>query len=143
MSNWTYVLRRNAANHAITTALIHPSYGIGVGPENLATKVAAADRLLSEAGAAGVKIDMGTDAFVDFWRARAEVAFDATFDTAGGYRGTLTTGSRPVTGLTLEFGDELASFTCGACSGFRIDRRRVVLDTLPENQTFELGAVPR
>ena len=126
-SLWQYATLRNAANGAHTVALVHPSWGVGVPETNQGVKFTAVDRLLTAAERVGVRTDLGVLEVSDFWRAREGVAFDATYDTAAGYRGTLTAGDVPVSNLTLEFGDTVTTFACDACGAYTIAGRRVVL----------------
>ena len=129
---WTYSALRNAANGGHSMALIHPSAGIAVPQENIGVKMTAADRLLSLAEGAHIRTDVSTEVLADFWRGREGTAVDADFDSSRGYRGTVAVGALPVTGLTLEFGDNVTTFTCDTCGAYRIAGRRVVLtDTLP------------
>jgi hypothetical protein len=127
LSLWSYDLWRNAQNGAITVALIHPSYGVGVGPENLRIKLLAADRLLRSAEAAGARTDLTMEQLADFYRGRDATVVDASYDTSIGYRGTLHFGAVSVQNLTLEFGDVIHAFSCAACGPFEIAGNRVVL----------------
>ncbi len=141
VGRWASVLLHNAANRAHTTLLVHPSFGLGLGPENLAAKLVAVDRLLAVAASAGLRTDVSVTALGAFWQARREVEVDAGYDSATGYRGTITAGAREITGLTLEFGDVIRRFDCAACGPTRIGGRRVVLTgTLPAGRRAEFTA---
>ena len=144
VSAWASALLRNAANNAHTTLLVHPSFGVGLGPENLAAKLVAVDRLLAVARAAGLRTDVSVTALAEFWRARREVQVDASFVSATGYRGSITVGDRAVTGFTLEFGDVIGRFECAGCGPTRIGGRRVALTgTLAAGRRVEFTALPR
>ena len=68
--------------------------------------------------------------FGDFWRARAKVTFDATYD-GNGYSGFIRNGDEPVRDLTFEFGEPIRVFGCEACGKVELHGKRVVLrDTL-------------
>jgi hypothetical protein len=125
-SLWHYILLRNAQNRSFTTLLLHPSTGRGMPPENLRVKVEALGRLIGEAKAEGVAT-MSMEEAGDFWRARLGVELDARYDSAAGYTGTLTMGATTAPGMTLEFGDAVASFTCEACGPFSVRGKRVVI----------------
>ncbi|MFO0645364.1 MAG: MopE-related protein [Polyangiales bacterium] len=126
-SLWTYAALRNAANGAHTVALVHPSWGVGVPETNQGVKFTAVDRLLTMAERAGIRTDLGVPEVADFWRAREGVALDVSYDSAAGYRGSVTVGAYPVSNLTLEFGDAVTAFTCDTCGPYTITGRRVVL----------------
>jgi peptidoglycan/xylan/chitin deacetylase (PgdA/CDA1 family) len=128
---WRYSLLRNAENGSYTTLLLHPSTGREMPPENLAVKVAVLGHFLDEAKAAGVLIEPLGDAG-DFWRARLDASIDARYDPATGYSGTLVVGASTSPGLTLEFGDAIAGFTCDKCGAVTVHGTHVVLqDPLP------------
>ncbi len=126
-SLWSYAALRNAANGAHTVALVHPSWGVGVPETNQGVKFTAVDRLLTLAERAGIRTDLGVLDVAEFWRAREGVALDVSYDTAAGYRGSLTVGAYPVSNLTLEFGDTVTAFSCDACGAYTITGRRVAL----------------
>ena len=123
---WQNALLKNADNGSITTALVHPSRGRDSPDDNLALKVTAVERLIENAKAHGIAVDT-LDHFGSFWRARAQVLLDGSYDSATGYRGTVKTGSVPVTDLTLEFGDPIANFACAACGTVEVHGKRVVI----------------
>ncbi len=144
LSAWTSVLLHNAANNAHTTLLVHPSFGVGLGPENLGVKLAVVDRLLQIAAMAGLRTDVSVTALDAFWRARRGALVDASFDSTSGYRGSVTAGEEGVTGLTLEFGDVIREFDCPDCGPARVGGRRVVLlGTLSPGRRVEFTARPR
>lgn len=142
MTSWRYIMYRNASNQAHTTVLIHPSYGIGVGQENLPWKMEAANRLLAAADErGGVLTSSNVEDFTRFWRAREQVEIDAHFDSATGYTGTITVGALAMTGLTLELGDTPALFQCDLCGPSEIHKNRVVLrGTLPPGTVATFSA---
>ncbi|HZU83569.1 MAG TPA: MopE-related protein [Polyangiaceae bacterium] len=137
---WTYAMLRNADNGAHTMSLLHPSFGLGVPPDNLQNKLAVLETYLVACRSRGVKVDATIADVVDFWRAREEVNVDARYDV-GFYTGTLTTGAHPMRNLTLEFGDAIASFSCAACGPADVVGNRVVLRaSLPPATAFSFGA---
>ncbi len=143
-SLWKRVLLLNRANQAYTTVLIHPTdyssgdAGAASGPS---AKIRGAQGLLQAAADADVRLET-IEAVTDFWRGREGLTVDARYD-ATGYRGTLRTGNRPVTNLTLEFGDAIASFTCAGCGAVkRVGKRVVLTSTLTPGQTLSFTAVP-
>lgn len=138
---WKYILGRNADNQTLTVALIHPSYGLGVGPENLAIKLSAADRLLANAQEAGLKVDLGMEELVQFWRGRAEVALDISYDPARGYQGTIRTGSVAAPRLVIELGDEVSVAHAGTLPVQIQGRRVLIADTIPPRTTVPFDAL--
>lgn len=141
VGTWTYVLRRNLDNGGYTVVLVHPSWGVGAGPENLPFKMLAVDRLLSAAGELNVLV-ASLDDMATFWRARRGTRIDARY-TPGGYTGTVETGAYPIADLTLEFGDQIADFSCDGCGDTAVFGNRVVLaGPLPAGATFAFSAVP-
>ena len=123
-SMWTYALLRNADNGAHTLSLLHPTYGLGVPDNNLVNKLAVLERYLQAARARQVRV---TDTLADvgeFWRAREETALDASY-AGGRYDGTIATGAHQIQGLTLEFGDTIASFDCPACGAVQLSGKRI------------------
>ncbi len=140
---WRYVLLRNAQNRAVTTLLLHPSRGRGMASDNLEVKLEALASLLDD-----VK---GYDAVVrpmeemgDFWRARLDSSLDGSYEGGTGYTGTLTIGATTAPGLTLEFGDAVASFTCAACGETRIHGKRVtIVGALPPKTKASFAASVR
>jgi hypothetical protein len=123
---WRLALLGNLHNRALTTVLLHPSRGLDAPLENVAVKMEALAGLLDDAASLDVMVrtmeEMG-----DFWRARLDTALDATFDTATGYRGTLSIGRATAPGITIEFGDVIKSFSCAACGEVKVRGKRVVL----------------
>jgi hypothetical protein len=142
MTLWSYGLLRNADNHGYSVVLIHPSWGQGVGPENLPNKMRGARRLLETASRRGAVLENIEDLAV-FWRAREQVELDAYYETTTGYSGTLRTGELPVSNLTLEFGDTPTVFACPDCGEYQIAARRVVLrGPLAAGTTYAFTARP-
>lgn len=142
LAGWEYALRRNAGNEAVTTLLVHTSWGRGVGPENVPIKLGAVERLIGLAASLGVRMDMGMDTYAEFWRARLATSVDARWDPATGYRGTITTGAFPVSNLTLEFGDEIQQFCGTHCGATQVRGHRVLIRTLSAGASFTFRAVP-
>ena len=127
-------------NRTVAVGLIHPSYGLGVGPENLAIKLAAADRLLANATAAGIKTDLVMEEYIRFWRGRAEVRLEASFAPESGYSGTIRTGSVAVTGLVLELGGVLREGRVGSHPVRLGGSRLLVEDEIPARTTVGFEA---
>lgn len=137
---WDYVLLRNVQNRSMTTLLMHPSRGRGAPMDNIQTKLTVLDRLLKHAAEAHVTT-RSIDEYGDFWRARLDARLDATFEPKTGYTGTLTVGNTTAPGLTLEFGDRIATFTCAECKKTRVQGNRVVIEeALPPNTKAEFVA---
>jgi len=143
-SLWKRVLLLNRANQAYTTVLIHPTDyssrapGTPPGPP---AKIRGAEGLLDAAADAHVRLDT-IEAVAGFWRGREGLTIDARYD-ATGYRGTIRTGQQPITNLTLEFGDAIASFTCAECgTAKRVGKRIVLSSTLAPGRTLSFSAVP-
>ena len=145
LAKWTYTLLRNLANGAWTTLLIHPSYGQGVGPENLAVKIDTADKIIRIAKPLGAHVD-GIEALGDFWRGRDDTNLVVRWPPGVGYVGTLTTGTLPAPQLSLGFGDRLSGFECtlaliqgdvkpAPCLVKRVNGRVVFAQTLPPKTT--------
>ncbi|MDO9017527.1 MAG: hypothetical protein Q7V43_11495 [Myxococcales bacterium] len=144
LSAWSSVMLRNAANNAHTTLLVHPSFGAGLGPENIAVKLGVVDRLLDAASAAGLRTDVSVTALAAFWRARRDTQVDASYEPGRGYRGSITAGAESVAGFTLEFGDAIGEFACPDCGPTRVGGRRVtLLAALAPGRTVEFTARPR
>ncbi len=124
-TRWHYVLLRNAQNRSFTTLLMHPSRGRDMPDSNLRVKMGALDRFLSAAAEADV-MAWKVEEMGDFWRARLATSLDASFDQTV-YKGTFVTGQLSTAGLTLEFGDEITSFSCKACGEAKVQGKRVIL----------------
>ncbi len=142
LTNWTYVTLNNAANHMVTTQLVHPSYGLGVGPENLAIKVEAVGKFVDKIKPLSVLLEQVVS-MGDFWKARDPVALVVNYDPVTGYSGTVTTGVLPASRLVLEFGDNIKTFAMGGLSASTIVNNRVALgSTLAANTTYSFTAKP-
>jgi peptidoglycan/xylan/chitin deacetylase (PgdA/CDA1 family) len=126
MSLWRLALLGNIHNRAFTTVLLHPSRGLSAPIENVRVKMEALEGLLDDAASLDVTVrtleEMG-----DFWRARLDAGLDAAFNTRTGYTGTLTVGATTAPGMTLEFGDVVARFSCPLCGEVRVRGKRVVI----------------
>ena len=137
---WDYVALRNVQNRSYTTVLLHPSRGYEMPPENLRIKLDVLDTFIGRA----LMLDLmprPMEEIGDFWRARLDTQIDATYDAATGYAGTVTVGKEPVKGLTLEFGDVVRDFNCGACGKAMVHGKRVVLvDELPADTKASFAA---
>jgi peptidoglycan/xylan/chitin deacetylase (PgdA/CDA1 family) len=143
LSLWSYILLQNARNRSFTTALVHPSRGRAQPPENLAVKVAALRDFLRAASVTD-SVALPLEEAGDFWRARLSSSLDASYDDKKGYAGTLTIGAKTAPGLTLEFGDDIKSFTCASCGETKVKGRRVTLVKAPAaNAKLEFTASVR
>ncbi len=142
MTQWQYAMLRNADNHAVTMVLIHPSYGQGVGPENLPFKMRAAENLLTAATRRGAVLESFAS-MMQFWRARERTTLEVTYSPVAGYTGLLETGDLAAPKLALEFGDNIQSFDCAECGSFVIRGNRVLLTgPLPAGKQMPFSAHP-
>ncbi|HXX66410.1 MAG TPA: hypothetical protein VEK07_04460 [Polyangiaceae bacterium] len=130
VATWIHVLRENARNKSYTTLLLHPSVGRGMPANNLRTKVEALKRFIDEAKTLGVAV-LPLEQVGDFWRARLDASLDARYDPAVGYSGTLAMGETTAAGMTLEFSEPVADFSCGDCGPVAVHASRVVLTEAP------------
>lgn len=140
VATWSRILRENANNNSYTTLLLHPSVGRGMPPENLRIKVEALKRFIDEAKALGVAVlpleDVG-----DFWRARLDASLDVRYEPAVGYSGTITMGETTAPGMSLEFSDTIADFSCDGCGPVAVRGARVVLtEAPPPHQSMAFAA---
>ena len=140
LTNWTYTMLQNRANRAWTVQLVHPSYGLGVGPENLPVKIESVQKYIAQYQ----QYDVLTDLVVplgDFWRARDAVQLAVNYSPTTGYSGTITTGPLGAPRFSMEFGDKLATFTCNGGGTPTIVGNRVVLPTtLAANTIYTFSA---
>ena len=142
-ANWKYAFLRNMANNAWNVMLVHPSYGLGVGPSNLAVKIDSVRQFIKTVKPLDVVIEQ-IDALGDFWRGRDGVQLSADFDAAKGYSGKLEVGTVAAPHFSLEFGDQLASFDCPSAGPFTLAGNRVVFtDPLPAGATLTFTAVSK
>jgi peptidoglycan/xylan/chitin deacetylase (PgdA/CDA1 family) len=139
LTRWKYAFLQNQANNAWNTMLVHPSYGIGVGPSNLQAKLDATAKFLDFLATQDAAIPDLSEAG-EFWRARDAVVLRASW-TGNGYSGTLATGAQAVSHFTLEFSDQIGAFSCPGCPASHISGRRLAFDTpLPANSTWSFSA---
>jgi hypothetical protein len=122
-TGWEDALLGNAANGSLSTLLVHPSLGADVPDDNIELKINAVAWIIETAQAHKIPMDTLLH-FGDFWRARAGVRVDASYDAQKGYQGVLEVGALPITDFTLEFGDALASFTCPGCGRIELHGKR-------------------
>ena len=143
---WTTLLEENAANGAPTVLLVHPSWGQGVGPENLPVKIEAVRQMIRRAKGLGVRLstlnEMG-----DFWRGRDGVAMRATYEPDRGYRVELNVVADSAPNFSLAFSETVAEAVCesvtGACPPMRFAGRRVVFEgVLEANRSYLLAVRP-
>jgi hypothetical protein len=143
VSLWSYALLRNADNGAHTLALLHPSRGLNQPPDNVRNKVTVLKAVLQVAATRGLHLTATAADLVNFWRAREEVAMDASFvgGDAPAYIGTIRTGVHEAPDLTIEFGDTIAGFDCGGCASLHLAGKRVTLQgKLPPMTTIAFRA---
>ena len=147
LTSWTYTMLQNKRNGAWTMLLVHPSWGQGVGPENLPIKIAAVREMIQRAKAHDIPIRT-LDEAGDFWRGRDGVGIDASYDPADGYRVVLTVGEYPAPEFSLQFGDAIGAITCEgeteACPEATIAGARVVFDApLPAGSSYTFRATTK
>ncbi len=141
-SRWDYVLLANAENRAVTTLSLRPSRGGDAGDDAMRAKMTALDRILTRAASTGAAV-VSMDRMGDFWRARLDSRIDATWEGAA-YKGSILAGKATAPGVTLEFGDEIAAFSCPECRGdARVVGKRVVLPPLEAGRRVEFTARTR
>lgn len=138
--SWEYVTKENIKNRAYTTLLLHPSRGFNMPIENLGVKIGVLEKYFDR-----IKdLDLVTRTMEeagDFWRARSEATLDATFDSTRGYTGTLVVGNTTAPGLSLEFGDDIAQFSCETCGEVKIRGKRVtIVKALPPGTKVEFAS---
>ena len=142
LTRWKYAALQNLRNNAWNVALIHPSYGIGVGPENLAVKIDSAGRLLDFLATQPVQLG-DIDRLGDFWRARDETKLTVTWNPPSGYTGTLQVGAHDAPHYTLEFGDTIGTFSCPGCGPTQVSGHRVqFMQALPAGGRYGFTATP-
>jgi hypothetical protein len=142
-TGWEDALLGNAANGSLSTLLVHPSLGADVPDDNIELKINAVAWIIETAQAHKIPMDTLLH-FGDFWRARAGVRVDASYDAQKGYQGVLEVGALPITDFTLEFGDALASFTCPGCGRIELHGKRAVFRaTLAPRTKLSFSALPR
>ncbi|HEY2516189.1 MAG TPA: hypothetical protein VGI39_35200 [Polyangiaceae bacterium] len=128
-SLWEYLVLENQRNGSMTTLRVSPSRGEGASADNVHAKALFFGRFLDEVARLGrgqIAVEPIADVG-DYWRARLDATLDARFD-AKGYTGSLTLGKATTAGLTLEFGDAIASFDCPKCGATKVDGKRVAIE---------------
>jgi hypothetical protein len=140
LARWKYAMLQNKMNGAWSMLLVHPSYGRGVGPENMKVKINSVASFIDSAKANSIRIERISDAG-DFWRGRDEIRLSAAWDPATGYAGTIQVGAHAAPRFSLEFTDRIGTFTCVGAGLVTVDGRRVVFqDPLPANAKFAFTA---
>jgi len=139
LNNWFYALLKNAANGAWNMTLVHPSYGVGVGPENTVWKIDTIAKFLDLALPTGVYVGDMTEVG-DWWRARDQVKLSVAWSPTTGYSGTITTASLPVSKFSLEFTDNIGNFTSNGGAVTKAGRRVVFNGTLAANTAYSFTA---
>jgi hypothetical protein len=140
LARWKYAMLQNKMNGAWSMLLVHPSYGRGVGPENMKVKINSVASFIDSAKANSIRIERISDAG-DFWRGRDEIRLSAAWDPATGYAGTIQVGAHAAPRFSLEFTDRIGTFTCVGAGLVKVDGRRVVFqDPLPANAKFAFTA---
>jgi len=125
LNNWLYAYLKNAANGAWSMNLVHPSYGVGVGPENTVWKVDTVAKFIDLVKPLGAHIDT-LDAVADWWRARDEVDLIVNWNQATGYVGSFTVGSLPISGFAIEFTDAIGTVNAPGAGAVTVSGRRVI-----------------
>jgi hypothetical protein len=128
---WTTLLEENTANGAPTMLLVHPSWGQGVGPENLPVKIDSVRQMIRRAKALGVRLSTMNE-LGDFWRGRDCVAMQAGYTPEAGYRVALAVGEEAAPNFSLVFsetvGEALCESSAGACPPIRKAGSKLVFD---------------
>ncbi len=128
---WTTLLQENADNGAPTVLLVHPSWGQGVGPENLPVKIDSVRQMIRRAKALGVRLSTMNE-LGDFWRGRDGVAMQAGYTPEGGYRVELAVGEDAAPSFSLAFSESVGEALCesaeGACPPMRKAGSKLVFD---------------
>jgi hypothetical protein len=140
LASWKYIALQNAANGAWNVLLVHPSWGRGVGPENLPNKFAAVARMIEFAQQNDLLVaplsELGR-----FQQGRDGVALEARWEDGAGYAGTLHVGALPAPEFTLEFGDAIAEFHCiGGGLHTVVGRHVTFTNPLPAGSTVTFTA---
>ncbi len=139
VTDWTNALLNNLRNGAWNTLLVHPSAGDGL-VETFVVKIQAVDEFIGIAKQYDVLI-RAMDQAGPFWRARDAVKLTANWSPTLGYAGTFQIGPLTAPDFSLEFGDDLAAFSCPGAGPFTLKGNRVVFeDPLPAGQTFTFTA---
>ena len=134
MLMWRNTLRNQAQNGGIVTQLVHPSFGVGVGPTNLACKIEAVRRSIREAKSLGMRVEPMADVF-DFWRGRIDTRLrDLRWNPTQGYSGRIVVGPQPAPRLTLQFGDRVQSFKVTPERPFELDGDIVTFPSLAKGE---------
>ena len=143
---WTTLLQENAANGAPTVLLVHPSWGQGVGPENLPVKVDAVRQMIRRAKVLGVRLSTMNE-LGDFWRGRDSVAMEASYAPDSGYRVALSVGEDAAPNFSLAFSESIGVPACesadGSCPAMRKAGSRLVFDgVLEPNRSYVVTVRP-
>ncbi|MSQ83268.1 MAG: DNRLRE domain-containing protein [Myxococcales bacterium] len=139
LNNWYYAALKNAANGAWNMTLVHPSYGVGVGPENTVWKIDTIAKFLDLLAPHGIHVSDMTS-LADWWRARDEVKLGITWNGPYGYVGTITVGSLAIKNFGIEFSDNISSFTSNGGAATVAGRRVVFSGTLAANSSHTFTA---
>ena len=128
---WTTLLQENTANGAPTMLLVHPSWGQGVGPENLPVKIDSVRQMIRRAKALGVRLSTMNE-LGDFWRGRDGVAMQAEYRPETGYRVELAVGEEAAPSFSVAFSESVGEAQCesaeGACPPMRKAGSRLVFE---------------
>ncbi|MCP4603182.1 MAG: hypothetical protein GY847_22155 [Proteobacteria bacterium] len=140
LATWRYAIRQNARNSAWTVLLVHPSYGLGVGPENLPIKIGSVEQAIITAQENDVLIEQITPlGFFSLGRETAALEVDYGPE---GYKGTIHVGENEAPRFSLEFGDHIKNFSAPDAPDVEIRENRVVFSQpLHAGQSYAFTAV--
>lgn len=128
LARWTGSLLRNQHNGAWNVMLLHPSNGVGLGPQNLAVKVAALGDFIRMAKKHDVLFER-VGPLGDFWRGRDGVSLAVAWDPKlNAYVGTIQVGLQPTPRFSPQFGDNLPAFSCPGGGPVQLRDHRVVFE---------------
>ncbi len=137
---WRQTLIQNGANGATTVLLVHPSFGVDAGPENVGLKVDAVKWAITYAKQLGMRVE-GMTNLGDFWRGRRDTVVEAQWQPNKGYSGKIAVGPVDAPRFSLAFGDHITSFDCPGAPGATIADGIVVFDApLSAGKTYTFKA---
>lgn len=139
LTSWSYAIRQNARNGAWTVLLVHPSFGLGCGYDNLGLKVEAVKQAIITAKEAGALIEPLSHLGL-FSLGRETASLEAEY-ASGSYQGSVYIGSNDAPRFSLEFGDHIAQFDAPGAPEAIVEKNRVVFNgTLKAGQIYPFSA---